>query len=30
LGDFREEFLDNARYMICELYCRIHHIIDIR
>jgi len=30
LGDLREEFLDNARYLICELYCRIHHIIDIR
>ncbi|KAF7768696.1 hypothetical protein Agabi119p4_7939 [Agaricus bisporus var. burnettii] len=30
LGDFREEFLDNARYLISEAYCRIHQRIDIR
>ncbi|KAG6831367.1 hypothetical protein H0H87_005378 [Tephrocybe sp. NHM501043] len=29
LGDFREEFLDNARYLISEAYCRIHQKIDI-
>ncbi|EGN99164.1 hypothetical protein SERLA73DRAFT_108523 [Serpula lacrymans var. lacrymans S7.3] len=29
LGDFREEFLDNARYFISEAYCRIHQRIDI-
>ncbi|KAH8092240.1 eukaryotic translation initiation factor 3 subunit 6 [Cristinia sonorae] len=29
LGDFREEFLDNARYLISEAYCRIHQRIDI-
>lgn len=30
LGEFREEFLDNARYLISEAYCRIHQRIDIR
>jgi translation initiation factor 3 subunit E len=29
LGDFREEFVDNARYLISEAYCRIHQKIDI-
>ena len=29
LGEFREEFLDNARYLISEAYCRIHQTIDI-
>jgi len=29
LGDFREDFLDNARYLISEAYCRIHQRIDI-
>jgi translation initiation factor 3 subunit E len=29
LGDFRDEFLDNARYLISEAYCRIHQRIDI-
>jgi translation initiation factor 3 subunit E len=29
LGEFREEFLDNARYLITEAYCRIHQRIDI-
>jgi translation initiation factor 3 subunit E len=29
LGEFREEFLDNARYLISEAYCRIHQRIDI-
>jgi translation initiation factor 3 subunit E len=29
LGDFAEEFLDNARYLISEAYCRIHQRIDI-
>ncbi|TDL17852.1 eukaryotic translation initiation factor 3, subunit 6 [Rickenella mellea] len=29
LGEFREDFLDNARYLISEAYCRIHHRIDI-
>lgn len=29
LGDFKLEFLDNARYLISEAYCRIHHKIDI-
>ncbi|KAG6840831.1 hypothetical protein C0991_004054 [Blastosporella zonata] len=29
LGEFREEFLDNARYLISEAYCRIHQKIDI-
>ncbi|KAH7913217.1 eIF3 subunit 6 N terminal domain-containing protein [Hygrophoropsis aurantiaca] len=30
LGEFKEEFLDNARYLISEAYCRIHQKIDIR
>lgn len=29
LNEFREEFLDNARYLISEAYCRIHQRIDI-
>lgn len=30
LSDFKDEFLDNARYLISEAYCRIHQRIDIR
>ena len=29
LCDFKDEFLDNARYLISEAYCRIHQKIDI-
>jgi translation initiation factor 3 subunit E len=29
LGEFGEEFLDNARYLISEAYCQIHRRIDI-
>jgi translation initiation factor 3 subunit E len=29
LSEFKEEFLDNARYLISEAYCRIHQRIDI-
>ncbi|PCH39970.1 eukaryotic translation initiation factor 3 subunit 6 [Wolfiporia cocos MD-104 SS10] len=29
LNEFREEFMDNARYLISEAYCRIHQRIDI-
>ena len=29
LNEFRDEFLDNARYLISEAYCRIHQKIDI-
>ncbi|EIN13074.1 eukaryotic translation initiation factor 3 subunit 6 [Punctularia strigosozonata HHB-11173 SS5] len=29
LGEFREDFLENARYLISEAYCRIHQKIDI-
>jgi translation initiation factor 3 subunit E len=29
LGEFREEFMENARYLITEAYCRIHQKIDI-
>ena len=29
LNGFRDEFLDNARYLISEAYCRIHQRIDI-
>lgn len=29
LREFATEFLDNARYLISEAYCRIHHKIDI-
>ena len=29
LGDFRDDFMDNARYLITEAYCRIHQRIDI-
>jgi translation initiation factor 3 subunit E len=29
LGEFREEFLDNARHLISEAYCWIHQRIDI-
>ena len=30
LGEFAAEFLDNARYLITEAYCRTHQKIDIR
>ena len=29
LNDFKDEFLDNARYLISEAYCRIHQKINI-
>lgn len=29
LSGFQEDFLDNARYLISEAYCRIHRRIDI-
>lgn len=29
LGNFRQDFMDNARYLISEAYCRIHQKIDI-
>ncbi|KAH8114411.1 eukaryotic translation initiation factor 3, subunit 6 [Phellopilus nigrolimitatus] len=29
LSEFKDDFLDNARYLISEAYCRIHHKIDI-
>ena len=29
LQEFGDDFLDNARYLISEAYCRIHHKIDI-
>ena len=29
LSEFKAEFLDNARYLISEAYCRIHQKIDI-
>jgi translation initiation factor 3 subunit E len=29
LSEFKDDFLDNARYLISEAYCRIHHRIDI-
>jgi translation initiation factor 3 subunit E len=29
LTNFRDDFLDNARYLISEAYCRIHQRIDI-
>ncbi len=29
LADHKEAFLESARYLISELYCRIHHRIDI-
>ncbi|TFK60523.1 eukaryotic translation initiation factor 3, subunit 6 [Pluteus cervinus] len=29
LGEYHDEFLDNARYLISEAYCRIHQTIDI-
>ncbi|CAL1712126.1 unnamed protein product [Somion occarium] len=29
LGEFRDDFMDNARYLISEAYCRIHQRIDI-
>ena len=29
LNEFKDEFLDNARYLISEAYCRIHQKIDI-
>ncbi|KAJ7103777.1 eIF3 subunit 6 N terminal domain-containing protein [Mycena epipterygia] len=30
LGEFSADFLDNARYLISEAYCRTHQKIDIR
>jgi translation initiation factor 3 subunit E len=30
LGEFSADFLDNARYLINEAYCRTHQKIDIR
>jgi translation initiation factor 3 subunit E len=30
LDQFKDEFLDNARYLISEAYCRIHQTINIR
>lgn len=29
LSEFKDEFLDSARYLISEAYCRIHQKIDI-
>ena len=29
MNELRDEFLDNARYLISEAYCRIHQKIDI-
>jgi translation initiation factor 3 subunit E len=29
LSEFKDDFLDNARYLISEAYCRIHQRIDI-
>ncbi|GBE82998.1 eukaryotic translation initiation factor 3 subunit 6 [Sparassis latifolia] len=29
LSEFRDDFMDNARYLISEAYCRIHQRIDI-
>jgi translation initiation factor 3 subunit E len=29
LGEFRDEFLENARCLISEAYCRIHQTINI-
>ncbi|KAH9841959.1 eukaryotic translation initiation factor 3 subunit 6 [Rhodofomes roseus] len=29
LTEFRDDFMDNARYLISEAYCRIHQRIDI-
>ena len=29
LGEFHDDFMDNARYLITEAYCRIHQRIDI-
>ena len=29
LAEFKDEFLENARYLISEAYCRIHQRIDI-
>ncbi|KZS96041.1 eukaryotic translation initiation factor 3, subunit 6 [Sistotremastrum niveocremeum HHB9708] len=30
LNEFKDEFLEHARYLISEAYCRIHQRIDIR
>lgn len=30
LAEFKDDFLENARYLISEAYCRIHQRIDIR
>ena len=29
LAEFKDDFLENARYLISEAYCRIHQRIDI-
>jgi translation initiation factor 3 subunit E len=29
LGEFKDEFLEDARYLVTEAYCRIHQQIDI-
>lgn len=29
LEEFKDEFVENARYLVSEAYCRIHHKIDI-
>lgn len=29
LEQFKDEFVENARYLVSEAYCRIHHVIDI-
>ena len=29
LNEFKDEFLDNAQYLISEAYCHIHQRIDI-
>lgn len=29
LEQFKEEFVESARYLVSEAYCRIHHRIDI-
>lgn len=29
LEQFKDEFVENARYLVSEAYCRIHHRIDI-
>lgn len=29
LEAFKDDFVENARYLVSEAYCRIHHRIDI-